>query len=124
MKTQKKQRLFELSTATQSRLIHLIATKSQNVSKIVFIDESRLYFNALVLKDKFDEPLKIDWVTNNVNEYLIDELPKLRDTLIVIGNHKHVLHKIVNEHNSKLNKAIYNTKTHLKKNNNILITVP
>ena len=82
MKPQKKQRLFELSTATQSRLLHLIATKSEKVSKIVFVDKSRLYFNALVLKDKFDEPLDIEWVTNNVNDYLVDELPKLRKHVI------------------------------------------
>lgn len=124
MKPQKKQRLFELSTATQARLLHLIAAKSENVSKIVFVDKSRLYFNALVLKDKFDEPLNIDWVTNNVNDYLVDELPKLRNTLIIIGSYKHVLHELVNKHNAKLNRAIYNTKTHLKKNDNILITIP
>lgn len=124
MKPQKKQRLFELSTATQSRLLHLIATKSEKVSKIVFVDKSRLYFNALVLKDKFDEPLNIEWVTNNVNDYLVDELPKLRNTLIIVGSYKHVLHELVNKHNQKLSRAIYNTKTHLKENNNILITIP
>ena len=34
MKPQKKQRLFELSTATQTRLLHLIADKSTQVSKL------------------------------------------------------------------------------------------
>ena len=124
MKPQKKQRLFELSTATQSRLLHLIADKSAQVSKIVFIDPSRVYFNALIIKDKFDEPLETQWVTNNTAEYIEDELKTLRDTLIIIGDYRHIMYESHIEHNQKLSRAIYNTRTHLKQNNNILITIP
>lgn len=124
MKPQKKQRLFELSTTTQTHLLHLIADKSTQVSKIVFIDPSRLYFNALIIKDKFDEPLETQWVTNNTTEYIQDELKTLRNTLIIIGDYRHIMYKSHVKHNQKLSRAIYNTRTHLKENNNILITIP
>jgi len=124
MKVKKKPRLFELSTATQTHLLRLIADKSESVQKIVFVDPSRFYFNALVIKDKFDEPLETQWVTNNTTEYIQDELKTLRDTLIIIGDYRHIMYESHIEHNQKLSRAIYNTRTHLKENNNILITIP